>query len=306
MNRTVTRFIIRPAIFVLLLILVGCGESEWEALSKIGNSWQYNMEKNGSKFTVSTKVVANYKIGETVYALLQTDKRLGQAGRIFSWEADNKALLEAGRRSPYGENSLEFFTRDRVIGSLKAAKGKSYSGWVYQGKEKVKTPLGDQEVFVFVKGKQKTGFNAKYGVVSYQAPGIKLILKKFTAGKGGDPKSVGSSAGFAVLKNFVKLMAGSGIDGAANYCTPSGKKSLKNASAQVKLVLEKLHKDIKNNGPVTMYHKSGQNYGLRFNYFLEDDGKPAAYRADLTVTLKGEKKKLIDSLRLSVKRIAPK
>lgn len=310
MSRNLHRISGLLTLLFLVSAMIGCGETEWQALSKAGNLWEYTMTKGGSSTVVTAKVLKNYKTGKTVYAALQISGSGVSAVRVFSWEENNKALIDAGRFSADG--IVELFSKERVVGSLKASKGKEYSGWVFQGTEKVKTALGDQDAFIFVKGKtaseqQKIGFNAKFGMVLYQDAGMRMVLKKFTPGKGGDAAVYGSEAGFAAVRNFIKLMAAGGMSGAENFCTVNGKKSMRSADAAVKLVLEKLHKDIRSNGPVTVYHRNGENYGLRFNYYAEENGTPGAYRADLQLTLKGTEKKLIDSFALlKVTRLAPR
>jgi len=288
---------------ITLLAITGCGD-EWSKIAKLGNSWDYNVTKNGKTVKVTSKVTAKYKIGKVEYAEITPSSKLDKLNKIiYSWNKDKKALLLAGRSSRLNDKNIHFRLNMLVVGALKPAKDAKYKESsdktvAYIGEEKVKVPAGKYKTYKFVRTDNKRNKKETYwyaagvGFVKIVQNKVLFELVKFNKGKGGDAKKIADYKSYNVVKKFyADAFAGKGVSELVKSYFGSAK--LKDKKMKELNLLIKRIKGKSKPANTTLYCPGLNRIGLRFKYYDDLTGMPNVYVADVVFHV-DNKAKLVD------------
>ena len=211
------------------MVFMACGSGDWEAVSKVGNTWEYEGETSGAR--VTAKVLGTWKVGSKVYAEIAPNyAAFSNVSKLCTWDDKNKEFLHAGDASLFNDGTKQFFLAGRVLGAIKgsASAYTNADGTIirYLGEETVTVPAGKYSTFKFshlnedLKVDMYVWYASKTGVVRVRAYGDTWQLTKFTEGKKADPKVLGGanaevSALFA--ENFFKTAQAGEVQGLQRF-----------------------------------------------------------------------------------------
>lgn len=303
-----TNRIVRFAVlaFFSIVLFSACG-SEWDAVSKKGNTWEYQLTKDGNKTSVLTKVKDRYKLGKKTFAEVVMDENLAKDMTVvYSWNDKDKVLTWAGRSSRFGDGKTQFFVSEQQIGKLEGKKGeavKSPDGCevTYLGEEKVKVPAGEFNAMKFTRKRSEPPVDQTFWYVKGKGF-AKLMdntqgsmeLVKFTQGKGGDDTVLGSKeggeAGFKLVANFFNTCKTSGsVDEVLKLFSKAGAADANSKTASLRMLVDRIKTHGKDH-TATIYFEGDDSFGLRFRYYDEAGGEPNVFRADVMLTVEKEGK----------------
>ncbi|MCK5268069.1 MAG: hypothetical protein KAR07_07875 [Spirochaetes bacterium] len=309
-------------VFVMVIIasisFLSCG-NEWDAVSKKGNTWEYQVEKSGQKITVVSQVKETYKIGDAKYAEVTFDTNTSkEPSTVFSWNKKQEAIMIAGRSSLFGDNKTQFFVEESIFGKIKGGKGTKFknndgSTVTYLSNEKLKIGKEGYDAYKFSRFNPTKNINETYWYVSKKGfvqikrkESISKLLK-FTKGKGGDPKKLGekdfAEEGFSIAKAFYMSSLKAGTKGIMQFFSKNGKKTADAGMADIKMLVSRIKK---HNKPkqASVYFETVNSVGLRFKYYSEEGGEPNVYRVDLILELeKDDGKYKIKDFRITYSKL---
>lgn len=296
--------------FVMLAIgsvafLTACGD-EWKAMSKKGNTWEYEITKGESKVTIVSKVVEVYAIGKRTYAEIGVERAgATNSADIYTWDDDTKALLIAGRSSRSGLGRPEFYVKEQVLGRMKNDKvGTAFTnanGTVitYNGQEKVKIKLGEFDALKFTRVNPKRNTTSSFwyvpgkGFAKLDGEVRDTELVKFTEGAGGDPKVLldkdNAGKADAAKAFFAAALAASGDDlsKVLALLSKAGQDAQKAAPADLKLFVDTIKKGESPDKAVIWF--DGGNVALSSMVFVEGSGEEKDNNVTVTAVLEFEK-----------------
>jgi hypothetical protein len=294
-----------------VLVLGSACSSEWEKVSKKGNTWDYKLSHSAGSQTVVSTVGEVYKIGDRTYAEIVLDTNAKPlAAVLYSWDDDKKALLLAGKTSLVPEKEagarVQFYVEEQVLGSMKNVKSSTATnsdGTVitYRETKDITVPAGKFECYVFERSNPAKGIRENYSytegkgfaLINDSAKGRSFELLKFTEGKGGDPVALGSKdgaeKGLALIRKFYVDAQAGDLNAMLPLFTKTGKDDVAQGAAEFRLLLQRI-KDHRRPWLATVYFRSADHFGLRFQYYEEIGGKPSVKRADVAFELATEEK----------------